>query len=71
MSDNAYIPLEPHTVPEAVKPYLDQMSPKELELHNLAIKLLGSSYFVEYSHGYLTWLKSSAKVKNAQGALLT
>jgi hypothetical protein len=57
MSDNTYIPLDPHVPPEAVKVYLEQMSPKERDLHNLAIELLGSSYFVEYSHGYLNWVK--------------
>jgi len=45
-----------HETPDAVKPYLAQMTPKERELHELAIKLLGSSYFIEYSHGYLNWL---------------
>lgn len=48
---------KPHTIPESVKAYLDQMTPKERALHELAIKELGSSYFVEYSHGYLTWAK--------------
>jgi hypothetical protein len=58
MSDNAYIPLEPHAIPEAVKAYVEQMNPKERELHDLAIELLGSSYFIEYSHGYLNWAKT-------------
>jgi hypothetical protein len=59
--DQPYIPLKPHATPDTVKPYLDQMSPKERELHELAIKLLGSSYFIEYSHGYLNWLSKQAK----------
>jgi hypothetical protein len=54
--DQPYTPLEPHATPDKVKPYLEQMSAKERELHDLAVKLLGSSYFIEYSHGYLTWL---------------
>ena len=45
-----------HVVPDEVKPYIEQLSEKELELHNLAIKELGSSYFVEFSRGYLEWL---------------
>jgi hypothetical protein len=61
MSDNAYIPLKPHPVPDLVKPYLDQMTPKERELHELAVSILGSSYFVEYSHGYLNWFASVVK----------
>ncbi len=54
--DTAYIPLKPHETPDKVKPYLEQMTQKERELHELAVQLLGSSYFIEYSHGYLTWL---------------
>jgi hypothetical protein len=49
---------KPHAIPESVKEYLDQMTPKERALHELAIKELGSSYFIEYRHGYLTWAKS-------------
>jgi hypothetical protein len=51
-----YTPLKPHETPDNVKPYLEQMTSKERELHDLAVKLLGSSYFIEYSHGYLNWL---------------
>jgi hypothetical protein len=59
--DQPYTPLKPHATPDTVKPYLEQMSAKERELHDLAVKLLGSSYFIEYSHGYLTWLSKQPK----------
>ena len=48
-------PLPPHTIPEAALPYLAAMSEKERALHELAIELLGSSYFVETSHGFVRW----------------
>lgn len=66
MSDNGtYTPLKPHAVPDLVQPYLDQMTPKERELHELAVSILGSSYFIEYSHGYLNWFASiTANAKN-------
>ena len=47
-----YIPLEPHTPPPETAAYIAAMTPRERELHKLAVKLLGSSYFVEYSHGF-------------------
>ena len=50
-----------HVVPDEVKPYIEQLNEKELELHKLAIELLGSSYFVEYSKGYLEWLAKQKK----------
>lgn len=50
-----------HVVPDEVKPYIEQLNEKELELHKLAIELLGSSYFVEYSKGYLEWLAKKPK----------
>jgi hypothetical protein len=59
--DQPYTSLKPHATPETVKPYLEQMTPNERELHDLAVKLLGSSYFIEYSHGYLTWLAKQPK----------
>jgi hypothetical protein len=52
---NPYIPPPPHTPPTAAIPFIEAMSPKERELHEMAIKLLGSSYFVETSHAFLKW----------------
>lgn len=51
-----YTPLPPHAVPEEAKAYVAAMTPKERELHDLAVELLGSSYFVEWSHGFKKWL---------------
>jgi hypothetical protein len=48
-------------VPEKAAAYVAAMSPKERELHEMAIQILGSSYFVEYSHGYAEWLKAQGK----------
>jgi hypothetical protein len=47
-----YTPPPPHTPPPETHAYLAAMTPRERELHELAVKLLGSSYFVEYSHGF-------------------
>ncbi len=50
-----------HVAPDEVKDYLAQLSGKELEVHKLAVELLGSSYFVEYSKGYLEWVSKYSK----------
>jgi hypothetical protein len=46
--------------PEA-EPYLASLSPAARELHELAVKMLGSSYFVERTHGYQKWLAKQSK----------
>jgi hypothetical protein len=37
------------------------MTQKEKELHELAIELLGSSYFVETSHAFKSWKKKQTE----------
>ena len=54
--------LPPHALPKDSEAYLKACSKEERALVDLAIKQLGSSYFMEKSHGYLAWkAKSSAK----------
>lgn len=55
---DTYIPQEPHVVTEKGKQFLGSLPPKERELHELATKMLGSSYFVEKTHAFTKWLKS-------------
>ncbi len=55
-----YTPPPPHEVPEEAVAYVAQMSPRDRELHELAIQLLGSSYFVEWSHGFKKWRAANA-----------
>jgi len=57
----AYTPPPPHVIPESAVKFLEAMSEKERQLHELAIELLGSSYFVETSHAYKAWCKKSGK----------
>jgi len=54
--DKVYNPNPAYPVPAEAKKYVDSMGPKDRALHDLAVKLLGSSYFVEWSHGYKKWL---------------
>lgn len=44
--------LPPHKLtPEAVK-YIESMTPEQRKLHELAVRMLGSSYFVERTRGF-------------------
>jgi hypothetical protein len=52
--------LPPHQPPADVAEYLAACSPEERRLVELAVQKLGSSYFMEKSHGYLAW---KAKLK--------
>ena len=47
-----YTPPPPHRIPEEAATFLETLTEKERQLHELAIELLGSSYFVETSHAF-------------------
>ena len=54
--------LPPHPLNTSEQEYVDQMSAQDRALHELAIKKLGSSYFVKWTHGYKKWAKAKATV---------
>lgn len=56
-----YTPPPPHSIPEEALPFMKSMTQKEKELHELAIELLGSSYFVETSHAFKSWKKKQTE----------
>jgi len=47
--------LPPHKLPADSDLYLASVSEEERALVKLAIERLGSSYFMEKSHGYKAW----------------
>ena len=47
--------IPPHQPPADAAAYLAAVSDEERRLVKLAIEQLGSSYFMEKSHGYLAW----------------
>jgi hypothetical protein len=55
--------LPPHPLPADSAAYLAACSQQERDLVKLAIERLGSSYFMEKSHGYRAW-----KAKQQSGA---
>lgn len=56
-----YTPLPPHSVSKEGEVYLATRTVEQLELHELAVKMLGSSYFVERTHGFRKWAAAAAK----------
>lgn len=60
--ERTYLP--PHPLPSDSAAYLAACSEQERALVKLAIERLGSSYFMEKSHGYRAWkAKQSASTK--------
>lgn len=53
--NSPYVAPPPHAIPAEAIPYLESLTPKERELHEMAVKILGSSYFVETSHAFIKW----------------
>jgi len=53
--------LPPHKPPTDAEDYLAACSQEERRLVQLAIEKLGSSYFMEKSHGYLAWKSKQGK----------
>lgn len=51
----------PHPLNKKETQFFKSLKPKEKELHELAIKMLGSSYFMGKTHGYTAWEKQASK----------
>lgn len=58
-----YVPPKPSPKPSDYKAFIESLSDNERELHEMAEKLLGSSYFVQWTHGYRKWKASQGGVK--------
>jgi hypothetical protein len=52
--------LPPHVITPEAAAYLATLSPDALTLHELAVKMLGSSYFVDRTHGFQKWMSAAA-----------
>ena len=57
------VELPPHPISEEGQTYLKTLSKEDLELHRLAVELLGSSYFVERSKGFQAWASAEKQQK--------
>ena len=48
----AAVPMDP-----IIKEFYDSLRPKEREAHDIAARMLGSSYIVDQTHSFLRWKK--------------
>ena len=64
-SSKRYTPPKPAPLPEDYEEFYATLSEAERELDALAKEMLGSSYFIQWSHMYLRW--SKAKDAAAKG----
>lgn len=58
--------LPPHPVVEKAAEYVATMTAQQRELHELATQMLGSSYFVDRTHGFRKWLAAAAAASKAK-----
>jgi hypothetical protein len=61
MNDYERNKLKPHPLPEDADKFMEAMSSiddKHKKLHEIAREFLGSSYFMERTHGYKKWISS-------------
>ena len=59
-SSKRYTPPKPAPLPEDYEEFYATLSEAERELDALAKEMLGSSYFIQWSHMYLRWSKAKA-----------
>ena len=58
-----YVPPKSNPKPDDYAIFLASLSEQEKELHSMAEGLLGSSYFVQWTHGYMKWKASLSPIK--------
>ena len=56
-----YTPPKPAPLPEDYEEFYATLTEAERELDELAKKMLGSSYFIQWAHMYLKWSKTKAE----------
>jgi hypothetical protein len=60
--------LPPHPIPPEAAAYVASFTPAQRDLHELAVKMLGSSYFVERTHGFAKWKAAQATAQQPPNA---
>ncbi len=50
-----------------VQAFYDQLSPKEVIAHQIAVEKLGTSYDVVRTHGFVRWSKARAATASGSG----
>lgn len=61
-----YTPPPVHAKPDDVAEFIASLSENEKLLHQMAERILGSSYFMDRTHGYQKWKKSQTPKATSQ-----
>lgn len=61
-----YVPPKPAPLPADFDEFFASLSDTEKALHDLAIELLGSSYFPQWTPMYTKWAKKKAEAQKAE-----
>jgi hypothetical protein len=61
-----YTPPKPAPLPEDFDEFYASLTEQEKELHQLAIDMLQSSYFVQWTHMYRKWKKARELAANEE-----
>lgn len=59
-----YAPPKPAPLPEDYDEFFSTLTNAEKELDLLAKNLLGTSYFIQWSHMYLKWSKAKKEARH-------
>jgi hypothetical protein len=69
MQGEKRVELPPHPLVGEAAVYVASMTPDQRALHELAVQALGSSYFVERTHGFAKWKATSGAAAAAKSTL--
>ena len=58
-----YTPPKPAPLPEDFEEFYASLSEGEKQLHQLAIDMLQSSYFIQWTHMYKKWKKAKMEAE--------
>jgi hypothetical protein len=58
-----YMPPTTHKMPADMAEFLASLNENERRLHQMAERVLGSSYFMDRTHGYTKWQRSKSSAR--------
>ncbi len=60
-TNTKYVPPKPSPLPEDADEFIATLSDKERELMKMGQEMLGSSFFLQWTHAYKKWKTAKGK----------
>ncbi len=60
-SNTKYMPPKPSPIPHDADEFISSLSDKERELLKMGQEMLGSSFFLQWTHAYKKWKVANSK----------